>query len=104
MENKVLDLYPIDYPFETLVSRVEAEKLKLDPYFQRAFKWDQNGSEKMSKFIESCLMRIPLPACYFAEDEHKNHIVIDGVQRITAIVKFFNDEFTLEGLTAFKEI
>ena len=49
-------------------------------------------------------MRIPLPACYFAEDEDKNHIVIDGVQRITTIKKFFNDEFSLEGLTVFTEL
>jgi hypothetical protein len=49
-------------------------------------------------------MRIPLPACYFAENEKGNHDVIDGVQRITTIKKFFNNEFRLEGLTVFKEL
>jgi uncharacterized protein with ParB-like and HNH nuclease domain len=43
-------------------------------------------------------MRIPLPACYFAENEKGNHEVIDGVQRITAIKRFFNNEYKLEGL------
>ena len=49
-------------------------------------------------------MRIPLPSCYFAEDVKGNHIVIDGVQRLTTIQKFFNDEFALEGMTAFSEL
>jgi len=104
MEKKVLNLYPIDYPFESLIAREEAGKLKLNPEFQRKYKWDKENNEKCSKFIESCLMRIPLPACYFAEDDEKNHIVIDGVQRITTIKKFFNDEFLLEGLTVFTDL
>lgn len=105
-DTKVLNLYPIDYPFETLVSRVQADppKLILDPEFQRKYKWDKDGWERASRFIESCLMRIPLPACYFAEKDDGTQLVIDGVQRITTIAKFFNDEFKLEGLTTFKEL
>lgn len=105
-DNKVLNLYPIDYPFETLVQRANSEpaKLILNPDFQRKYKWDKDGDERASKFIESCLMRIPLPACYFAEKENGNHEVIDGVQRITTIKRFFNNEFKLEGLTVFKDL
>lgn len=103
---KTLDLYPIDYPFETLLSRINASvpKTILNPDFQRKYKWDKNGWGRSSKFIESCLMRIPLPSCYFAEDNDRKHLVIDGVQRLTTITKFFNDEFALEGLTTFKEL
>lgn len=105
-ENKILNLYPIDYPFETLILRANSipPKLVLNPDFQRKYKWDKDGSERASKFIESCLMRIPLPACYFAENDNGFHDVIDGVQRITTIKNFFNDEFRLEGLTIFKEL
>jgi hypothetical protein len=49
-------------------------------------------------------MRIPLPACYFAEREDGTHLVIDGVQRITTIINFFQDKFALEGLSIFKEL
>ncbi len=103
---KTLNLYPIDYPFETLSQRIRSSppKLKLDPEFQRKYKWDKEGWERASRFIESCLMRIPLPACYFAENEDGSHLVIDGVQRLTTIERFFNDEFALEGMTAFKEL
>lgn len=103
-KNKVLNLYPIDYPFETLISRLKENKLHLDPDFQRKYKWDKDGYERCSKFIESCLMRIPLPACYFAERDDSTHDVIDGVQRITTVQNFFNDEFALENLTIFKEL
>lgn len=105
-EEKTLNLYPIDYPFETLVARINStpSKLALDPEFQRKYKWDKDGWERSSKFIESCLMRIPLPSCYFAEDETGRHMVIDGVQRLTTIVKFFSDEFPLEGMTTFKDL
>jgi Protein of unknown function DUF262 len=104
MSSKTLNLYPIDYPFETLVSRFDSKKLILNPEFQRKYKWDKEGWERASKFIESCLMRIPLPSCYFAEDKDGLHVVIDGVQRITTIVKFLNNEFALEALTTFKEL
>ena len=49
-------------------------------------------------------MRIPLPSCYFAEDEDGTHMVIDGLQRLTTINLFFKDEFALEGMTTFKEL
>lgn len=49
-------------------------------------------------------MRIPLPSCYFAETDDGRQLVIDGVQRITTIVRFFNDEFPLEDMTSFPEL
>lgn len=102
---KTLNLYPIDYPFETLYHRVKSGKLKLDPDFQREYKWNKGGKEdRTSRFIESCLLRIPLPACYFAETQEGKHYVIDGVQRITSIVRFMDDEFSLTGLETFEEL
>ena len=101
-----LSLNTIDYPFETLVQRASANppKLILDPDFQRKYKWDKEGWARASKFIESCLMRIPLPSCYFAETKDGVHLVIDGVQRITTVLRFFNDEFALEDMTAFPNL
>lgn len=106
MQSSTLSLNTIDYPFETLAQRAKADppKLILDPGFQRKYKWDKDGWGRASKFIESCLMRIPLPSCYFAENDSRAHLVIDGVQRITTIIRFMNDEFALEGMTAFKDL
>jgi hypothetical protein len=105
-QSATLSLHTVDYPFETLAQRAKADppKLILDPDFQRKYKWDKDGWGRASKFIESCLMRIPLPSCYFAEDDKRAHLVIDGVQRITTIIRFMDDEFALEGMTAFPEL
>ena len=105
-QSATLSLHTVDYPFETLVQRAKAipPKLILDPDFQRKYKWDKDGWGRASKFIESCLMRIPLPSCYFAEDDKRSHLVIDGVQRITTIIRFMDDDFALEGMTAFPEL
>ncbi|MTH63966.1 DUF262 domain-containing protein [Paracoccus shanxieyensis] len=101
-----LSLHTVDYPFETLSLRAKStpKKLILDPDFQRKYKWDKDGWARASKFIESCLMRIPLPSCYFAENEDKAHLVIDGVQRITTVMRFMDNEFALEGLTVLKAL
>ena len=107
-QKKVANLFPVDYPFETLVDRISKGKLRLDPEFQRKYKWDKDGYERCSKFIESCLMRIPLPMCYLAEstDEQGGDVqdVIDGVQRLTTIARYFDNQFALEGLTVFEEL
>lgn len=105
-QSATLSLNTIDYPFEALAQRAKASppKLILNPDFQRKYKWDKEGWGRASNFIETCLMRIPLPSCYFAEDDNKAHLVIDGVQRITTIIKFMDDEFALEGMTAFKHL
>ncbi|MDO6522921.1 DUF262 domain-containing protein [Shimia thalassica] len=105
-QSATLSLTTIDYPFESLIQRAESvpPKLILNPDFQRDYKWDKDGWSRASKFIESCLMRIPLPSCYFAENENRAHLVIDGVQRITTIMRFMNDEFALEGMTAFPDL
>lgn len=106
VQSATLSLHTVDYPFETLAQRAKAKppKLILDPEFQRKYKWDKDGWVRASKFIESCLMRIPLPSCYFAENSERAHLVIDGVQRITTIIRFMDDEFALEGMTAFSEL
>lgn len=107
-QKKVANLFPIDYPFESLVSRIQKKTLRLNPEFQRKYKWDKDGFERCSKFIESCLMRIPLPPCYLAQSENDEGEdildVIDGVQRLTTIYRFFGDQFALEGLTVFEEL
>jgi len=59
--------YPLDAVFVRteqrtvgeVVARIEKNRYILDPDFQRDFVWP---NQKQSKLIESCVMRIPLPA------------------------------------------
>ncbi|WP_413522449.1 DUF262 domain-containing protein [Photobacterium phosphoreum] len=73
-------------------------KFVLDPEFQRSPNaWDE---KKKSMFIESLILNLPLPHFYFNKDSAGRLIVIDGLQRLTAVLDFYNDKFSLEGLRA----
>jgi hypothetical protein len=97
--------YPLDAVFvrtETrtvseVVKRIENERYILDPDFQRDFVWK---SEKQSKLIESCVMRIPLPVFYVAEAPDGRIIVVDGLQRLTTFARFLGNQLRLVGLAS----
>lgn len=97
--------YPLDAVFvrtETrsvseVVRRIENGRYILDPDFQRDFVWK---SEKQSKLIESCVMRIPLPVFYVAEAPDGRIIVVDGLQRLTTFARFLGNQLKLVGLAS----
>ena len=75
--------------------------IDLSPDFQRGFVW--NDITRKSRLIESLLLRIPLPVFYFAQDEEGLFQVVDGVQRLTVIRSFLNNEFKLKNLEYLSE-
>lgn len=76
----------------------EKGKFILDPEFQRSPNaWD---IRKKSMFIESLILNLPLPHFYFNKDSTGKFVVIDGLQRLTSILDFYDDYFSLEGLKA----
>ncbi len=81
-----------------IIRWTEKGKFILDPEFQRSPNaWDLN---KKSMFIESLILNLPLPHFYFNKDNAGRLVVIDGLQRLTAILDFNNNSFKLEGLKA----
>jgi len=70
-------------------------ELFLQPDFQREKVW--NEAKRKSLFIESLMLRIPIPAFYFYE-ENRKYFVIDGLQRLATISDFINNKFKLSGL------
>jgi len=75
--------------------------LNLSPDFQRNTVWKE--IKRKSLLIESLMLRIPIPAFYFYEDEESVLHVIDGLQRLTTINEFLNGEFKLKGLQYLQE-
>lgn len=62
--------------------------LDLSPDFQRDTVWQPAAK---SRFIDSLIKGLPIPSMCFAYDQKKNKwIVIDGLQRISTIVKFLD--------------
>lgn len=74
--------------------------IDLNPEFQRNFVWDNT---RKSLLIESILLGIPIPVLYFAENKTGEYHVVDGMQRLTTIKQFLNNEFPLKNLEYLKE-
>ncbi|MBY3031555.1 DUF262 domain-containing protein [Rhizobium leguminosarum] len=87
-----------DYPVETLIRRYTetsaSEGEIYIPEYQRSLQWDD---EQKSYFIESLMLRIPVPPVFFYEVNGSLELV-DGSQRIRTLVGFTKDEFKLTGL------
>lgn len=88
-----------EYPLEVVISKFEtdADKNKNEifiPPYQRAYVWT---TKQKCEFIESLLLGLPIPYLFTADHEGRSEIV-DGSQRIRTIAKYFNNEFSLEGL------
>lgn len=77
--------------------RLEQHEIDLAPDFQRAAGiWKDRAQ---SQLIESLLIRIPLPAFYIDGSDEDLLVVVDGIQRLTAIKRFVLDgDLRLHGL------
>lgn len=75
---------------------INEKEVDLSPDFQRGFVW--NDITRKSRLIESLLLRIPIPVFYLSQDEKGLFQVVDGVQRLTVINSFMNNEFRLKNL------
>lgn len=80
---------------------MEDGDIDLSPDFQRHFVWKE--TQKKSRLIESIMLRIPLPVFYLAQDNIGKFQVVDGLQRLTVIKQFINNEFKLNDLEYLKE-
>lgn len=78
-----------------LLSKYDNGKLITDPYFQRNVVWEL---DKKSKFIESVILNFPLPPWYLNQTKEGKLIIVDNLQRTTALHEFVNDKFKLSGL------
>lgn len=80
-----------------LIERLKFKEIDMNPDFQRhADLWD---NPKMSRLIESILIRFPLPAFYFDASNEDRWLIVDGLQRLSAIKKFVVDKkLKLSGL------
>lgn len=85
----------------SLISRLEHDEIDLNPDFQRNDSlWDR---KKMSRLIESILLKLPLPVFYFDVTNPDRWIVVDGLQRLSTLKRFVVEKklrlYNLEFLT-----
>lgn len=80
---------PTDWTISVLVDLIRKRKIDLQPNYQRRVAWDEG---KMSRFIESLFMRLPVPQIVLAEMTPGVFAVIDGKQRINSLARFCLDD------------
>ena len=83
VSNKVISL-------ESLIKRLKYDEIDLTPEFQR--NPDLWNRTKMSRLIESIILRLPLPIFYFDVSDNSKWVVIDGLQRLSTLKKFIIDK------------
>lgn len=89
------------YPLPTLSELFSKDKYNLHPEFQRRRRWSQ---EKKSKLIESFIINVPVPPVFLYEVDYASFEVMDGLQRITTIIDFYEDRYSLVGLEEWAEL
>ncbi len=75
---------------EQLLRRINEDALNLAPDFQRhADLWKD---ENKSRLIESIMIRMPIPAFYIDGSNEDRWLVVDGLQRLSALKQFILDK------------
>lgn len=83
-----------DYPIDSLVKRMINGDIHI-PTFQRNYVWD---IKQASRFIESMLLGLPVPAIFLSKDPvTKRLVIIDGLQRLKSIEYFYSGVFKAKG-------
>ena len=85
-----------------IIERLKRDEIDMNTSFQRhPDLWD---NPKMSRLIESILIRFPLPPFYFDASDDEKWLIVDGLQRLSAIRKFvIEKKLTLRGLEYLQE-
>jgi len=74
----------------SLIAMLEHGEIDLNPDFQRHGNlWNR---KQMSSLIESILLKLPLPIFYFDVSDPEKWIVVDGLQRLSTIKRFINND------------
>ena len=94
-QRRTVDFDTYDIHVQQLISMVKTGQIKISPAYQRKFRWKEKQS---SQFIESILLGIPIPSLFMATDADSTWEVVDGIQRLSTILKFGGDEELRKGL------
>lgn len=113
-QKRLVDFRTYDFSVKELVSMVEDGIIDISPEYQRKFRWDESHQ---SKLVESIFLGLPIPSLFMATNSDATWEVIDGLQRLSTIVRFVaelnsrarkkigkNDFLKLEGLDKLTEM
>ena len=100
-EKRYLNTMSYDYSVQYLYDLMKKGKIILEVPFQRKQIWKP---DQASSLLESIIMNVPIPPLYFAEEENGNWLVLDGLQRLSSIQNYYDNEFALSKLEVLTEL
>lgn len=71
-----------------LISLYINSDIKLNPAYQRLFRWDD---DQKTYFIESLIIGIPIPPIFVAQKDDGKWDIVDGLQRVSTILQLTGD-------------
>jgi hypothetical protein len=96
-DDRPVSSQPNDWNIGTLRDKLDRGLLDLQPHYQREYVWSLRP-ELPSRLIESLLLEIPIPPIYFGKIPGGRLEVIDGQQRLTTLIEFVSNKFSLRKL------
>jgi len=89
-----------NYTVESWLSFIETSRLNLLAYYQREYVWTE---KEQNDFLVAFFSEFPFGNISITVDEDYNIEVVDGKQRLTTLLKFYDNEigFTFEGNKVF---
>lgn len=94
-QKRKVDFNTYDISVKEMISMVNEGLIDIAPEYQRQFRWED---DRQSSLIESIFLGIPVPSVYMATNPDGSWELIDGVQRISSIVRFAGQKDAREAI------
>lgn len=91
-QKRKVDFNTYDISVKELVSMFSDSLIDVAPEYQRQFRWKD---DRQSTLIESIFLGIPIPSLFMATNKDNSWELIDGVQRLSSIIRFCGDNEAL---------
>ena len=99
-EQRKLNTETYDFTVSTINEYIKNKHIVI-PKFQRGYVWNR---AQASRLIESLIIQCPIPVVFLSQNSDETLSVIDGNQRLNSINLFLEEDFSLQGLTAYPEL
>ena len=100
-EVRKINTQAYDKSVADVVRMMDEDDINLNPEYQRNYIWD---NKKASLLIESIILNVPIPVIYVSQEADDSWTVIDGLQRLNSLKRFFERDFKLSGLEILTEL
>jgi hypothetical protein len=100
-EIRKINTQAYDKSVADIVRMINEGDINLNAEYQRNYVWD---NKRASLLIESIILNVPIPVIYVSQEDDDSWTVIDGLQRLNTLKRFFDRDFKLMGLDILSDL